>query len=173
MKLIKGWYVLYVKTKHERKINDAIAELGIEVYLPLKTTLRKWSDRTKKVTTPLISNYVFVNIQSPKDFYEALNVNNAFCYIKFGSRYARVLESEIKAMKLFLNSKDVMDTNICERIPSVGEKVNIQYGPLEGLECEIISINNINKILVRIESIQKNIVATLPASYLVSMDQVG
>lgn len=173
MKLEKGWYVLYVKTKHERKISEAITELGIETYLPMKTTLRKWSDRTKKITVPLFSNYLFVNVQSPNDFYHSLNVTNAFCYLRFGSKYARVREEEIRKIKYFLSNNEISDIDTTEKVPVVGEKVNIQYGPLEGLECEIISVNNTKKILVRIESIQKNIMATLPASYLVSMDQVG
>ena len=59
---LKNWFALYTMPRAEKKVFDRINEEGIEAYLPLMTSIRIWSDRKKKVTSPLISSYVFVNI---------------------------------------------------------------------------------------------------------------
>ena len=56
------WFALYTRPKNEKKVTEQLVKLGIEVYCPLVTQVKQWSDRKKKVATPLISSYVFVNI---------------------------------------------------------------------------------------------------------------
>ena len=53
-----------------------------------------------------------------------------------------------------------------KRLPNVGEILKIQCGPLNGRECEIIKVKNVNRILVRVDSINIYITAVLPSSYL-------
>jgi transcriptional antiterminator RfaH len=57
-----NWLVLYTKPKNEVKVAERLAAAGITVYCPLVTSLRQWSDRKKKVTLPLFSSYVFVQL---------------------------------------------------------------------------------------------------------------
>lgn len=42
-----GWYILYVKSRYERKINDLLKEALMESFLPQKASERQWSDRKK------------------------------------------------------------------------------------------------------------------------------
>ena len=56
------WYVVYTKSKQEKKVAEGLKKLGIEAYCPLVTVMKQWSDRKKKVEVPLINSYVFVNI---------------------------------------------------------------------------------------------------------------
>jgi hypothetical protein len=48
------WFALYTKPRNEKKVTETLAALGIEVYCPLVTTIKQWSDRKKKVESPLI-----------------------------------------------------------------------------------------------------------------------
>ena len=45
---VKNWYVLYVRSRHEKKVHQLLQEKGIESSLPLIKTIRIWSDRKKK-----------------------------------------------------------------------------------------------------------------------------
>ena len=81
MEKTQGWYVLYVPYRHEKKVFNELIEKDIEAFHPLTTTLRKWSDRTKKVQTALFPRYVFVNIKSRKDFHNALTVHLFVWYL--------------------------------------------------------------------------------------------
>jgi transcriptional antiterminator RfaH len=47
-----------------------------------------------------------------------------------------------------------------------GDIKTIHYGPWSGLECEVLEINNTNKIVVRSDSLQQQLIATLPSYYL-------
>ncbi len=161
-----GWYVLYVKSCQEKKVETLLQENKINAYVPLVKTIRKWSDRKKVIMKPLFSSYVFVNIKSKRDFHTAIDTNGACAYIRFGSEYAIVSDNEIKRIKFILESDDIKDIENNSKLIRVGEIRTIQEGALCGLDCEIVKINNKNKIIVRISSIQQNILATLPEYYL-------
>jgi transcription antitermination factor NusG len=64
-----SWHVVYTMPNSERKVATAIAEMGIEPYLPLHKVMRQWSDRKKKLLVPLFPNYVFVNVSPEKRGY--------------------------------------------------------------------------------------------------------
>ena len=63
-----NWYAVYTKPRSEKKLADRLNEHGIEAYLPLRKTLKQWSDRKKMVEEPLITSYVFVNITNENYF---------------------------------------------------------------------------------------------------------
>ncbi len=161
-----GWHVLYVKSCQEKKVYQLLLENQLEAFLPLVKTIRKWSDRKKVIIKPLFNSYVFVKINSAKDFNTTLSIDGACGYIRFGTEYALVKEYEISKIKLFTNSHDIYDIDTSGCSLEVGEIRKINFGSLSGLECEILKVNRINKIIVRIDSLQQNITATIPSSYL-------
>ena len=166
MKLKKGWYVLYVQTKHERSVNDALKELQIDAYLPIYTSVRRWSDRTKKVRLPLFPNYVFVYLNSSTDVHRTLNIPGAFSFIKIGQKLSQISEKEIQEIQLTVGDENLTDVQVSSRRPQVGEVHTITNGPLSGLECTIVKANNRNKIFVVIKSIGQKITASIPNWYL-------
>jgi len=77
-----------------------------------------------------------------------------------------VREQYISQIKFFVRDKNITDLVEVERsIPKIGEIKKICYESLDGLKCEILNVNNMNKIIIRIDSLQQNITATLPSSY--------
>ncbi len=161
-----GWHVIYVRSRFERKVQESITELSIETFVPMVETVSQWSDRKKVVIKPLFPSYVFVNITSSMDFYKALSVHGASAYIKVGTDYATVRQDEIDRIKFMMDAEDLEDVQTKLDLPKVGEIKTISYGALTDLECEILKVNNQNKIVVRLNSLQQNIVATIPAHYL-------
>ncbi|WP_299188204.1 UpxY family transcription antiterminator [uncultured Aquimarina sp.] len=166
-KLLKtGWYVLYVRSRYERKVDELLKENGLESFLPIVTTIRKWSDRQKKLEIPLFSSYVFVNIKTSMDFHKTLSVEGACSFIRFGSEYGIVKDEEINKIKFLVDADGVKDLKVDNESYEEGEVMLIQYGSLAGIECEVININNENKIIVRLDSINQGITATVPSNYL-------
>ncbi len=161
-----GWYVLYVRSCQEKKVHNLLQENQLESYLPMTKTVRQWSDRKKVISKPIFPSYVFVKLNTSLEFYNALTIEGACAYIRFGNEYARVKEDEISKIKLFIDSEDVDDIKISNCSFEVGEIKKINFGSLRGLECEILKVNNTNKMVVRIDSLQQNIIATLPSYYL-------
>jgi len=157
-----SWHVVYVKSRFERKVHESVSEMAIESYLPMVKTVSRWSDRRKVIEKPLFPSYVFVNIKSSLEFYKVLSVNGACAYIRIGSEYATIREKEINQIKLLIGDKNITDIETNVQLPQVGETKKITYGPLNGLDCEVIKADNHNKIIVRINSLRQNILATVP-----------
>jgi hypothetical protein len=53
------WYVMYTRSRAEKKVADMLAEEGVEVYLPMVEELRQWSDRKKKGAEGAIQRVCF------------------------------------------------------------------------------------------------------------------
>jgi len=168
-----GWYVLYVGSCQEKKVHNLLVENKIESFLPIVKTTRQWSDRKKVISTPLFPSYVFVKINSTKDFSRVLSFKGVCSYIQFGTEYAIVKESEILQIKLFIGSEDITDIKTSNDSFKIGEIKKINYGSLTGLECEILRVNENHKLLVRIESLRQNITATIPSYYLSELSLAG
>lgn len=158
-----GWHVLYVKSRCERKVHEYLKGIHLESFLPQVKVVRQWSDRKKTVLKPLFPSYIFVKINSSLEFHKALSVNGVCTYISFGNEYARVSNNEITQMKLLVSDKYISDVEVDTKRLKVGDIKTIDYGPLTGLKCEIIKAGNMNKIIIRIDSLQQNITATIPS----------
>lgn len=167
-----GWHVLYVRSRWEKKVFESLQEIGLETFLPQTITIKQWSDRRKKIITPLLPSYVFVYLRSPTDLYKGLSVNGACKYICFGGEYARLTEREIQKIKLLVNDKNITEIKPSVALPRIGEIKKILKGPLCDFECEILRVNNMNKIVVRLESLQQNFIATVPSDYFCEMKEI-
>ncbi|WBV56251.1 UpxY family transcription antiterminator [Chryseobacterium sp. Chry.R1] len=163
---MKGWYVIYTKSRYEKKTAQILTEQNFKVYLPLNKTISQWSDRKKKVEKPLFSSYVFIYLETIKDYLRALAIEGVVIFIKFGNRLVRVLDEEIDRIRVFLNEfSDVELRNSLDI--KVGEKRRITSGPFENYDCEIIKIDNKKKICVRIESLKYSILAEMHSYHLI------
>ena len=144
------WYAIYTRPNWEKKINEFLQEEQIQCYLPLLKTLKQWSDRKKWIKEPLFKGYLFVKV-SYKEFFNVLNVSGVIKYVSFGGKAQTVPESQIENIMTFLNQeeKEILITN--ENI-SKGIIAEVCYGPLKGLQGEIVQINGQSRILIRIET---------------------
>lgn len=167
MNFIKGWYVIYTKSRYEKKIAQNLVEQNFKVYLPLNTNISQWSDRKKKVEKPLFSSYVFIYLETTKDYLNALTIDGVVLFIKFGGRLVRVLDEEINRIKIFLNQFSQVELKKSLDI-QVGERKRITSGPFENYECEIIKIDNKQKICVRIDSLQQSLLAEIHFYHLLT-----
>jgi transcriptional antiterminator RfaH len=157
------WYAVYTKPRFEKKLTGYLNEKGIEAYLPLRKTLRQWSDRKKLVEEPLINSYVFVNVISDQ-YYEVLNTPGAVKYIWFDGKPAVIPAKQIEAMKLITSTNLDVDC-LGETIPR-GSYIKVQEGPLKGLSGELINYAGKHKVIVRIDHLKKILMLTISPHYL-------
>jgi transcriptional antiterminator RfaH len=135
------WFAIYTRPKNEKKVTEQLTKLGIEVYCPLVIQVKQWSDRKKKVETPLISSYVFVNIEEAERN-RVFDVHGVVRYLFWLGKPAIIRNEEIDLLKDSL--KDVISTfEISEIKP--GDIMNISRGPFQGKEGVVKSVEK-NKI---------------------------
>ena len=141
------WYVVYTKSKQEKKVAEGLKKLGIEAYCPLVTVMKQWSDRKKKVEVPLINSYVFVNIdERQRD--DVFNVSGIVRYLFWLGKPAVVRTIEIEALR---KSLEGIVTSF-EILPfQKNEVISITSGPFQGFEG---IIKHVNKKTVQLELLE-------------------
>src|SRR6056297_59446 len=157
------WYALYTKSRTEKRVHKELVYKGIEAYLPLEKRLKQWSDRKKWVDEPFIRSYIFVKTTEP-ELQKALNTPGVVTVIRFSGKPAPVREKEIAVIQAVLSSEE--DYEITADTFALGEKVKVEHGSLKNLEGELVQHLNKYKVLVRIASINQNILIRINPSYL-------
>lgn len=160
----EGWYLLYSKPRHEKKVSQFLTELDINFLLPTVKKLHQWHDRKKYVDMALFPSYIFVRLKDIREYYDGLNVEGVLHYVKFGKAPARVSEEVIESIRLLVGQGVDMEVSYDHFLP--GRRFLIQEGPLTGLSCEVVQYKGIHKILVRVHLLQRNLLATLPLGHL-------
>ena len=142
------WFVIYTKSRNEKKVAELLQKNGVEVFCPLVKLKKNWSDRTKIVETPLFNSYVFVNL-SEKDRNVVFNVPGVIRYVFWLKKPAVARDSEIESLKAVLN--DTMDSFSIENY-QIGDTVKISEGVFKGLDGVIEKQSN-NKLHVILENV--------------------
>ncbi len=130
---LNKWYVIYTKSRFEKKIYANLIKTGFQAFLPLIKEKRIWSDRLKTVEVPMFPSYVFV---------KALKINLSNIYYLPG--FVRFVSSEGSPCEIKESDILLMDTIIKHGFPvevndnyNIGDPVRIIRGPLKGWEGSI------------------------------------
>ena len=142
------WFVIYTKSRNEKKVAELLQKNGVEVFCPLVKLKKNWSDRKKIVETPLFNSYVFVNL-SEKDRNVVFNVPGVIRYVFWLKKPAVARDSEIESLKAVLN--DTMDSFSIENY-QIGDTVKISEGVFKGLDGVIEKQSN-TKLHVILENV--------------------
>jgi transcription termination/antitermination protein NusG len=157
------WYVMYTKSRTEKKVAERLEEKGIESYLPIVEELRQWSDRKKKVQKALFNGYVFVKI-ARKNLWEALQVPGAVKFVNFSGEHAVVRDEEISTIKRILETGIPVEADGSHI--EAGQEVKILGGPLSGVQGECIQKGNKDYFIIRIPGIYQNLLVNIPRKFL-------
>ncbi|MGB7842744.1 MAG: UpxY family transcription antiterminator [Salinimicrobium sp.] len=127
-----NWYALYTKPRWERKVAKQLEEQGIECYCPVITQVRQWSDRKKKITTPLFKSYVFVHLDD-RVRAKVFDIPGVVQYLFWLGKPAIIREEEISTIKNWLEDDRVEDVEVGDLSP--GDKINIANGSFKGQDA--------------------------------------
>jgi len=160
---MEHWYAVYTKPRSEKKLAQRLNEKRIEAYVPLRKTLKQWSDRKKLVEEPMISSYVFVNVDQ-ENYFEVLNTPGAVRFIWFSGKPAIIPDKQIQNLKLVTGAN--IDVECARNDFPKGTHVRVVTGPLNGLTGELISTAGKHKVLIRIDHLDKVLLITVSPNNL-------
>lgn len=135
------WFAIYTRPNNEKKVVEGLEKLGVEVYCPMVTQVKQWSDRKKKVEAPLINSYVFVNIEDKKRNI-VFEVQGVVRYLFWLGKPAIIQEHEIDLLKASL--KGVFSSVEVNGVQP-GDTLTISKGPFQGKEGVVSQVDK-NKI---------------------------
>lgn len=161
--LSRKWYAIYTRSRHEKRLAEELSEKGIENYLPMQKVLRQWSDRRKFIRVPLFTSYVFVHVDK-SEFIHVLDCGGAVCFIKFAGEYAPIPDWQINNLKIIIGSEKKFDIT-CEQF-EVGQEVEVTGGSFKGLKGTLIEHRGKQRVLVKINTINQNLLVNINPLYL-------
>ena len=150
----RKWHVLYTKPRHEIKALERLAQNGFEVFCPMKTTLKQWSDRKKKVSEPLLPSYLFIKTTEKKRAIP-LTDPSVLNYIFWLGKPAIVRDSEIDALKGIITKDKAQEFEIKQL--SIGDKIDVNKGQIKSKNAIIKTISN-NYITAELKELGMKIV---------------
>lgn len=160
----KNWFVVYTRSRAEKKVSADLAAVDIECYLPLQRQLRRWKNRKKWVEMSLISGYCFVHI-TRKEYDQVLKIPNVVSYVTFESKAAIIPENQILTMKQMLG-QPCLNIEVSHDNFAPGNKVLVMEGPLMGLEGELKEEHGKNRFILRMDAINSVFMADIPGSMI-------
>ena len=162
-----GWYVIYTKPRHEKKVHAQLSEMDISSYLPLTKKLRTWHDRKKYIDEPLFPSYVFIYLKDLRNYYDGMGIDGALHYVRVGKEISRVHDTVINNIKLTVGQAETLE--VTDERFAWGRRLVISRGPLCGLDCELVQAGAKQKILVRVDLLQRNLLITVAAEDLIAI----
>jgi transcription antitermination factor NusG len=154
------WFALQVRARHEIGVGKFLSGKGYEPLVPLYQSRRRWSDRIKVVEEPLFPGYLFcrfdINNRLP-----ILTTPGVIQVVGFNRTPVPVDEAEIDAIQNLLASG----------FPSqpwpyvhVGDRVQIDSGPLRGLEGLLVELKGSHRLVVSVSLLQRSVAVEIDSA---------
>jgi transcriptional antiterminator RfaH len=150
------WFAVSTMPRHEKTVVRHLDQRGVQNYLPLYQTTRKWQDRKVCLDLPLFSCYVFVRIV-PAERGKVARVPGVVRLVSFNGILQPVTDEEMHRLRQVLQS--------CRAEPhsymTKGKLVRIVEGPLAGLEGTVLHCRGKTRIVISIKSIMRSFITEL------------
>jgi transcription elongation factor/antiterminator RfaH len=161
------WYAAYTASRHEKRVAEHLRQREIECFLPLYETVRRWNNGRHRVQLPLFPSYVFVRMGT-RDKLRVLQVPGLVQLVTFQGSPAALPDSEIETLRNALASGVLAQPY---RYLTVGSKVEICRGPLQGLRGILLRHQGQFRVVLSVEMIMRSIVVEVEASDVVALDR--
>ena len=155
--------MIYVRSRHEKNVYSALLDKGIDASLPMRTVVREWNDRKKKVQIPLFRGYVFVNIDVKIDNLNVLQTAGVVKFIGIRNKPSRIPDEQIHWMHMLVAESDTVRAE--KEIP-VGQRVRVMIGPFKGIKGVVRRVGSRSRLVVLIESIMQAVSVDIKPEYI-------
>lgn len=147
------WHAIYTSSRHEKVVARQLEERGIESFLPLYRTWRRWKDRRKLVELALFPSYVFVRVEVHERL-RVLQVPGVVKLVSFNGEPAILPESEMNALRNGLENQVYAEPHPYLR---VGKKVRVVRGPMTGAEGILSRKKDRQRVVISIDVLMRSI----------------
>lgn len=154
------WYALRIRSRFEKCVAKHLRDKGYEEYLPLARSTRRWSDRMKTVTTPLVPGYLFCKFDI-QDRLPILIVPGVLSIVGIGKAPATIPESQISSLQQVITSGMQ-----CGPWPFVraGQSVSVERGPFAGLKGIVIQDKSSLRLVLSLPLLQRAVAVEMDRS---------
>jgi transcription antitermination factor NusG len=156
------WYAAYTNANREKRVAEQLVRRSVDHFLPLYESMRRWKDRKILLRLALFPGYVFVRL-ALCDRLQVLLVPGVAKLVGFNGTPTALPQEEIDALK-----KSLVCGVRAEPHPflSVGRRVRVKAGPLEGIEGIVIRRKNRLRLVISLDLIRRAAAVDIEAADL-------
>jgi transcription antitermination factor NusG len=145
------WYALYVRSRHEKAVENGLRGKGYTAFSPSYRTKRKRVDRIAEIDEALFPGYVFCQFDSNKRL-PILTTPGIVRVVGRGNRPEPVDDTEIASIRtVALSGRSVQPWPFLES----GQRIRLQAGPLAGAEGIFLRVKDEYHLVVSITLLQR------------------
>ena len=157
-----SWFAIKVRSRSENAVGSLLRGKTYETFLPTYQECRHYSDRIKKLDSPLFPGYLFCRLD-PELRLPVLKTPGVD-YILGGSKVPEpVPDQEIDALRKLVESGAPAHPWPYLR---VGNKVTIGYGSFAGVEGLVVREKGMERLVLSVTLLQRSIAVEMDRSWV-------
>jgi len=151
---VSNWFAAFTSPRHEKRVEQYLAQREVEHYLPVYRLPRKWRNGLKVVLDlPLFPGYIFVRI-SRTERVRVLEVPGVLAIVGgTAGEMAPLPEAEVEALRTGLHLRHAEPHPLL----TVGHRARIRSGALAGLEGIVVRQKNSLRCVLTMDLIMQSI----------------
>jgi transcription antitermination factor NusG len=149
------WLAVQTWPRYEKKVANELKLKEMEVFLPLVSSERQWTNRREVVHLPLFPTYLF--IQTPGTIESRISVlrtNGVLGFVGSRNTGTPVPEDEIESLRVLLSRGVPFHDH---PFLTVGQRVRIRGSSLNGVEGILVAKNEDYSLILSINIIQRSL----------------
>jgi transcription termination/antitermination protein NusG len=151
----QAWYALQTRYQCEKKVDAALREKAFESFAPMRLEIRRWSDRTKLVESPVFPGYMFVRMEAEsKSLVEILSLPGLVRFVTRGRELVPVPDLEIEMVRALTESGASYEPG---PFPVIGERVRIHGGCLQGVEGILVGQAGREEVVITVGALHRSL----------------
>lgn len=162
-----AWFAVQVVPRFETSIARALEYKGYEAFLPRQVVRHPRFEQTTTCERPLFPGYIFCRMQGTA-LGLIVSTPRVVRIVSFGGRPSPVSEDEIDGLR------KLADLGVEARphpFLNVGQRVQINCGPLAGMSGILIQIRNQRRLVISVETIMKSVSVDVGASDVCAFEE--
>jgi len=145
------WYALFVRSRHEKTVENSLSSKRYKVFSPSYRTKRKRVDRIAEIEVPLFPGYVFCQFDPSKRL-PILMTPGVVGVVGRGNRPEPVDDTEIDSIRTVALAGGSVQPWTFLRL---GQRIRMQSGPLTGIEGIFLRVQDQDHLIVSITLLQR------------------
>lgn len=154
------WFACHTRPRREKKFAALMAAEGLEHYLPLVESVRRYPSGTKRFTKPLFPGYVFARVPP------ALK---ARMYQQDLLARAIPVADESRFLAQLDDVRKIVSSGVALSVVPLltrGRRVRVVGGALHGLEGQVDDPGNPRGIVIAVDVLRQGLLLKVPAESL-------
>lgn len=157
------WYAAYTCANREKRVAEQFAGRGVEHFLPLYESVRRWKDRKVQLQLPLFPGYLFVHMVAQERL-RVLQVPGVVRLVGFNGRPTPVPQEDVENIREFLGQGWRAEPH---PYLLAGKRARVVRGPLAGMEGIVVRRKNRSRLVLSFDLIRRSMAIEMDEGDLV------